>query len=99
MTKLRVQNFQLMQAIQGHNYRLACQNGSKFRTGAHETRTNKVTERHYIIRIYNGSKLSEFVITQLLQCINRKVNCKSEKASVTLSAMSCRVRRMLEQAV
>ncbi len=71
------------------------QNHSKFGTEVHKTTTNRVTERDYVIRVHNGSKVSKFVMKPLLQCIIRKVNCESEKASVSLLGMSSKVRRML----
>ncbi len=75
------------------------QSRSKFGTELHKPTTNKVTERDYVIKVHNGSKASKFVMKELLQCIIRKVNCESEKASVNLSGLSSKVRRMLRRAL
>ncbi len=75
------------------------QSRSKFGTELHKPTTNKVTERNYVIKVHNGSKASKFVMKELLQCIIRKVNCESEKASVNLSGLSSKVRRMLRRAL
>ncbi len=75
------------------------QSRAKFGIELHKTTTNKVTERDYVIKVHNGSKASKFVIKELLLCIIRKVNCESEKASVNLSGLSSKVRRMLKRAL
>ncbi len=75
------------------------QSHSIFGIELHRTTTNKVTERDYVIKVHNGSKASKFVMKQPLQCIIRKVNCESEKASVSLSGLSFKVRRMLKRAM
>ncbi len=67
---------------------------SKFGIELHKTTTNKVTERDYILKVHNGSIASKSVMKQ---CIIRKVNCESEKASVSSSGLSSKVRRMLKR--